>query len=36
LRRDVANLIEYFARYTNTPKVDDVVDELLRYAPWRR
>jgi RIO kinase 1 len=36
LRRDVTNLIEYFARFTSCPTADDVMEELMRYAPWRK
>jgi len=36
LHRDVTNLLEFFATFTNCPSPDEVMRDLMRYAPWRR
>lgn len=36
LHRDVTNVLEYFEPFTACPSVDDVMRDLMRYAPWRR
>ncbi len=36
LRRDLENLLEYFEQFATCPSVNDVMADLMRYAPWRK
>jgi hypothetical protein len=32
----VTNLLTYFARFTACPETDEVMSDLMRFAPWKK